>query len=622
MCGIAGIVDFSEAIDQGTVRRMCDALEHRGPDSSGFHAEPGVALGVRRLAIIDIEGGDQPFFNEDGSVAVVLNGEIYNHDELRSELIDRGHRFSSRCDTEVLVHLYEELGDQMTERLRGMFAFAIWDRRRRRLFVARDRVGKKPLFWARRGARVWFASEMRALLQDPALPRSVNPDAIDAYLTLQYVPHPLSAIDGISKLPPASTLVVDEGSSRVETYWSLDYSDRLDGSARELADRAWEQVREATRLRLMSDVPLGAFLSGGLDSSAVVAAMAEQTSSPVKTFSIGFEDPEFDELDHARTVADHFATDHREFRVEPDASEIFPRIARQYGEPFADSSAIPSFYLAEIAGRDVTVALNGDGGDESFAGYARYLRGLRLARLGRGLGPLIRLAPQGGSTRMRQLAATLSLPAWERYSMSLVAFGRGARDELLSAEFEHSLGDRRGEGFLEAAWNTSAADAPLELMLDTDVRTYLPGALLPKIDIATMAHSVEARSPFLDHQLMEFAASIPPRLKIRGRETKHLLKAALRGRIPDAIIDRPKMPFSVPLARWFREELRDLPGEYLLDRRALDRGYFERATIERIIDAHRNGAADHSSRIWTLLQLELWHREVVDAPAGERQVVR
>ncbi len=299
-----------------------------------------------------------------------------------------------------------------------------------------------------------------------------------------------------------------------------------------------------------------------------------------------------------------------------------PRLARHYGEPFADSSAIPSFYLAEIAGAHVTVALNGDGGDESFAGYARYLRGLRLARLGRGLGPLIRLAPQGGSTRMRQLAATLSLPAWERYSMSLVAFGRGARDELLSAEFEHSLGDRRGEGFLEAAWNTSAADAPLELMLDTDVRTYLPGALLPKIDIATMAHSVEARSPFLDHQLMEFAASIPPRLKIRGRETKHLLKAALRGRIPDAIIDRPKMPFSVPLARWFREELRDLPGEYLLDRRALDRGYFERATIERIIDAHRNGAADHSSRIWTLLQLELWHREVVDAPAGERQVVR
>jgi asparagine synthase (glutamine-hydrolysing) len=626
------MVDFCRPPEDSLLARMCRKIEHRGPNSRGAFTDGTVALGIQRLAIIDVEGGDQPIFNEDRSLAVVMNGEIYNHESLRRDLEKAGHRFRTRADTEVLVHLYEDHGDRLVDHLRGMFAFALWDTHRQRLLCARDRVGKKPLYWTRQGHRFSFASEVQSLLQDPHLQRAVEPRAIDAYLTFQYVPHPMTAFRGIHKLPPASTLVVDSDGEKIERYWSLDYTQKTDGSPAELEERLLELVREATRIRLMSEVPLGAFLSGGIDSSAVVAAMAEATSEPVQTFSIGFEDPDFDELKYARLVADRFGTDHHEFEVQPQALEIMPRLARHYGDPFGDPSAIPSFYLSELTARDVTVALNGDGGDESFAGYGRYHGSQLIGRLDWLPRPLQRAAPsltpilgKGGHEgtfrdRGRRLAHAVAMSPWERYCRSLTAFDHHRRSALMTREFGAEVRDRPAEEFLGRLWDSSQAQDPIDRMLDVDINSYLPGDLLPKIDIATMAHSLEARSPFLDHELMEFAASLPGPAKLNGSNGKAILKGAFRGILPDEVLDRPKMGFGVPLAGWFRNELRDLPAERLLDPAASNRGYFEPQAVERLIGEHQNGQADHSLRLWTLLQLETWHTEVLEAPidSGER----
>ncbi|HKP91735.1 MAG TPA: asparagine synthase (glutamine-hydrolyzing) [Thermoleophilaceae bacterium] len=623
MCGIAGKIDFRGPVDEALLHRMCAAIEHRGPDSRGVFVDAGVGLGIQRLAIIDVEGGDQPIFNEDRTLAVVMNGEIYNFPELRSELIRRGHRFSSRSDTEVLVHLYEEHGEQMVGHLRGMFAFAIWDQRRRRLFCARDRVGKKPLFWARDGACVWFASEIRALLEDPALGREVDLEAIGTFLALQYVPHPMSAFKGIRKLPPASTLVIDEHGEEIRRYWTLDRSEQLDDvPVPELEERLWEEIREATRIRLMSEVPLGAFLSGGIDSTAVVAAMAEQMTAPVKTFTIGFKERAFDELAYARVIAEQFGTDHHELVVEPDALEIMPKLARHFGEPFSDSSAIPTFYLAEMTSGSVTVALNGDGGDETFGGYARYLTHQRMSRLARlpwrPLGAVARAVGEGPHrhsfrTRANRASRLFAMDQADRYASWFSAFDDVGRERLFTPELAASL---RGDpaDHLTSAWRDSDASVDLDRMMATDVAMYLPGDLLVKMDIATMAYSVEARAPFLDHKLMEFAASVPVRHKVAGGTGKRLLRGVLRDRVPREILERPKMGFGVPLARWFRDELRDLPSDVLLDPRAIERGYFRKKEIERLIHEHQNAQGDHSQRLWALLQLEMWHREVVEAP--------
>ena len=628
MCGIAAKVDFAGPVDEDLLLRMCGVMRHRGPDSRRSYVSGGVGLAAQRLAIVDVAGGDQPIANEDGTVVVVMNGEIYNYLELRRQLERRGHVFSTRSDTETLVHLYEDRGPALVESLRGMFAFAVWDSRRRSLFCARDRVGKKPLYWARRGSVVWLASEVRALLEDPALPREVDLEAICAYLTLGYVPHPMSAFRGVCKLPPASTLTVTESGQEVREYWSLDYAHKLaDCPEPELAERLWAEILEATRIRLQGEVPVGAFLSGGVDSSAVVAAMAEQTAGAVKTFSIGFADRDFDELGWARRVSERFGTDHHEFVVEPDAVEIAPKLALHYGEPFADSSAIPTFRLAELAGRHVTVALNGDGGDDSFAGYGRYRSCGRAAHLDWLPRPLQRAAPvvvrplasgpDGGGVRPRivRLARTLAKSPAERYAMSVSAFDEIRRASVLTPEFLSAAGGTPAEDILVAAWGAGCdGSATVERALAADTRTYLPGDLLVKMDIATMAHSVEARSPLLDQRVMELAASMPARLKLDGGEGKRILKAALRGRVPAEILDRPKMGFAVPLARWFREALRSLPEQVLLDPAAVRRGYVRERAVETMIAEHRAGAADHSFRLWVLVQLELWHREVLEAP--------
>jgi len=627
MCGIAGKLSLDRAVDPELIERMCEVVAHRGPDSRGIFCDGGIGIGVQRLAIIDLETGDQPIANEDGSVVVVQNGEIYNYRELRRELEGRGHRFSTTSDTEVIVHLYEDHGDACVDHLRGMFALAVWDRRRRRLLLARDRIGKKPLFYAARNGSFWFASEAKSILQDAEVPRDVDLDAIDCFLQFHHVPHPKSAFAELRKLPPAHVLSWEAGRIELRRYWKLSYSpDERYRSEDEMGERIRAELLEATRLRLRSDVPLGAFLSGGVDSSAVVAAMARLSSNPVKTFSIGFDVESFDETVHARRIADLFGTEHHEFRVEPDAMEVLPRLVWHYGEPFADQSAIPSLHLAELTRRHVTVALNGDGGDEDFAGYPRYAANALMNRLdwvpswlARGaawgldrLGPGPR--PRSPRTRLRKLAHGLSLAPYDRYAMWVAYFTERDRAELYSPELRASLrGNRTAPSVIKTPWVQSDATAYVDRLLDVDVNTNLPGDLLVKMDIATMAHSLEVRSPLLDHRFMEVAARLPAATKLTGRRTKLAFKRAMRPWIPDEILDRRKMGFGVPLAEWFRGPLRDLPEEILLDTRSLERGYFRERAIRDLIDRHQRGAEDTSNRIWALLQLELWMRTYVDA---------
>jgi len=604
---------------------MCSAIEHRGPDSRGLHLEAGVGLGIQRLRVIDLATGDQPLYNEDRSVAVVLNGEIYNYRELRDRLADRGHVLATQGDTEVIAHLYEEEGPDCVRRLHGMFAVAIWDAKARQLTLARDRVGKKPLFYSLREGCLTFASELGALMADPEIPRELDHRAIDAYLALRYVPAPFSAFAAVRKLPPASTLTYRDGRARIERYWQLDYTPkRAVASEAEVHEEVRDHIRAAVRRRMVADVPLGAFLSGGVDSSAVVAAMAEASPHPVRTFSIGFSSDELNELPQARIVAERFGTEHHEHVVEPSAVEIIPKIVRHYGEPFGDPSAIPSFYLAEMARGHVTVALNGDGGDESFAGYQRYASSLLLARLDRVPAPLRRGLARAGEwispgghveswrERARRMSAQLPLDPLERYTAYVSRLNGLDRDALYTDEYRELVGASAVPGVFAAAWEGSSAVDLLDKMLAVDVEVYLPGQLLTKIDIATMAHSLEGRSPLLDHELMEFAASLPPDLKLRGREKKVALRGALRGWIPDEILDGPKKGFKLPIADWFRGELRGYAREVLLDPVARGRGFFREPYVRGLLDRHAAGQEDNSLGIWNLLNLELWHRELVD----------
>jgi asparagine synthase (glutamine-hydrolysing) len=629
VCGIVGQVRNDTApVVRGLIESMCAALEHRGPDSRGVHLSPGSGLGIQRLRVIDLNTGDQPIYNEDGTVAVVLNGEIYNYRELRARLQANGHTFATQGDTEAIVHLYEEHGPDCARHLDGMFALAIWDAKLRRLVIARDRVGKKPLFYAERGGALSFASELNALMQDPGIPRELDFEALDRYLTYLYVPAPFSAFRGVRKLPPATTLVWENGRSSLERYWRLDYSRKWKGrDVAELHEQIRAAIRAAVRKRLEADVPLGAFLSGGIDSSAVVAAMAQEAGGRIKTFSIGFEDERFNELPYAREVARLFDTEHHEFVVEPDAVEVLPKIVRHYGEPFADSSAVPSFYLAELTRRHVTVALSGDGGDESFAGYTRYVANNLAARLDwlplslrRGAARAGTALPTSGEvsstlSRVRRLTRGMALHPGARYAHYASCFDDDQRTHLYTPDLREQMAGSDPESVIVAAWDDASGNAPLDRMLEVDATTYLPGDLLVKMDIATMAHALEARSPLLDHELMAMAAAIPAELKLRGRRKKAVLRDALREWLPDSLLDRPKQGFSIPAARWFRGDLRDFASEVLLDPRTRERGYFRPEAVKDLLDRHAAGAADESPRIWSLMVLELWHREFVDRAA-------
>jgi asparagine synthase (glutamine-hydrolysing) len=603
---------------------MCVALEHRGPDARGTHVEGPVGLGIQRLRVIDLATGDQPVYNEDRSVAVVLNGEIYNYRELRERLAANGHRFETAGDTEVIAHLYEEEGPDCVRSLAGMFAFALWDERRRELLLARDRIGKKPLFYTEREGAISFASELWALLADEEVSREVDPEALDRFFTYTYVPSPHSAFRAVRKLPPASTLRWRDGRARIERYWKLDYGRTLDvGSEAEAGEMVREAVRDAVRRRLVADVPLGAFLSGGVDSTAVVAAMAELSPQPVKTFSIGFDVEGFDELPYARQIAERFGAEHHELLVRPDAVELLPKLVRHYGEPFADHSAIPCFYLAEMARRHVTVALTGDGGDEAFGGYGRYANAAMLQRLDRlpaglrdrlaGLGSRIRA--DGDLTnprnRLRRASALLALAPQERYFRAMSRFGPALGESLYTPQFRASLAGSPAET-IASPWAASTATELVDRMLDVDQQTYLPGDLLTKMDIATMAYGLEARSPLLDHELLELAAGLPARFKVRGREKKIALRAALRGVVPDAQIDRAKHGFQVPMAEWFRTDLGELARETLLGGEARSRDYLREDAVAGLLERHLSRREDNSALLWSLLVFELWQQQVVE----------
>lgn len=620
MCGIAGKVSSRGPVDPSLVERMCAAQEHRGPDSRGLHSSTGVALGIQRLKVIDLETGDQPIYNEDRTVAVVLNGEVYNFRELREELRARGHVFATAGDTEVIVHLYEEMGPDLVRRLNGMFCFALWDARRERLLIARDRVGKKPLNYYEANGELTFASELAALAADAAMPRRVDSTALDAYLAYGYVPAPSTIWQGVRKLPPGHMLIWEGGRSTVHRYWRLDFSREDDRDLPDLEAAVREQVSAAVRRRLISDVPLGAFLSGGVDSSVVVAEMAFHSSMPVKTFSIGFADQHFNELPKARQIAELFSTDHHEFEVEPDAVGLLPKLVRHYGEPYADSSAIPSFHLAEQTRDHVTVALNGDGGDENFAGYLRHVANsagafvdhipLPARRVTERASAAVLDAQERRSARVyaRRYLTTLADSAPDRYAAHVGFFTAAERRSLLAADVARDADQEWTANVLRGAWSTATGSSRLDEILQTDVETYLPGDLLTKIDIATMASSLEARSPLLDPDVMGLAASIPDRYKVRRGSKKWILRHAYRDRLPREILDGPKRGFAVPLGRWLREDLRSWIDERLLDPASAS-GVLDSEAVQKVVSAHMDGRTDRAQQIWALVCLEEWHRQ-------------
>jgi len=613
MCGIAGWAGDLDA-DESVLRRMCDAIRHRGPDDEGYLFEPGrVALGFRRLSIIDLQGGNQPLFDERRSAAVTCNGEIYNFRELRRDLERRGHAFRTGSDVETVVHLYEDRGVRCLDELRGMFAIALWDGERQRLLLARDRLGVKPLYWARVGDAILYGSEPAAILASGLLPVRPDPAAIAQYLALQYVPPPLSGFDGIRKLAPGELLTFERGRVSVERYWQLEHATKAPPATDEERVRELDDLlREATRLRLIADVPVGAFLSGGIDSSLVVSYMAELSSRP-HTFSIDFPHDRYSEGRHAREVARVYGTEHEEFLVEP---QIVPTIASAVefaGEPFADSSAIPTYLLSEITRRRVKVALSGDGGDEAFAGYVRH----RLATLGDRLGPLPLAARplaravaatglNGRLARFSRGLAAVSRSSHERYAAIVSHFDPAAIGRLCRPEFLERAGGAR------TAWDEVLAPPALrgvDRYLALDTATYLPGDLLLKVDRMSMAHALEVRSPLLDHHVHAYAAALPGDVKLRRGTTKWLLKqlAARRG-LPEHLVNRRKQGFGIPVGEWFRGDLRPWIEGVLRDPATRSRGYFDGAEVDRLLDEHVESRADHTARLWNLAMLELWHR--------------
>jgi asparagine synthase (glutamine-hydrolysing) len=625
MCGICGKVNVeAEAVDASLVARMCRTLVHRGPDAEGIYTAPYVGLGQRRLSIIDLSReAVAPLSNEDESIWVTYNGEIYNFRELRADLVARGHAFRTAGDTEVIVHLYEEHGVACLAHLHGMFAFALWDARRKRLFAARDRLGKKPFYYARTPRGFVFASEIAALLADPDVSAAPDYVAIDEYLTHQYLPSPMTGFSGICKLPPGHFLVYgSDGTLDVQSYWRPVIAEKLKASEIEIQQELHRRLREAVRRRLVADVPLGAFLSGGIDSSTVVGLMAEVSDRPVKTFSIGFEEDSHNELPHARRVAEWFGTDHHEFIVRPEASEVVPELVRHYGEPFGDSSALPTYHLARMTRQHVTVALSGDGGDENFGGYENHAQ---IAAWNRAdvLPHLIRAVSRGVARALDRLPYSrtgdlasrglqmIAGPLPQRYGLQTTILKPGEKRAVYTREFWELL--RNGPATNgRNGWTWDPDTDPLDWMTCQDLTSYLPDCLMAKVDIASMANSLEVRCPLLDHTLVEFAAAIPSALKRDGSGGKVILRQAVRDLLPPGIADRPKTGFGVPLAAWFRTELAGLLRETLLSDRSRRRGLFVPAFLARMVNEQVSGRRDWSSRLWALLWLELWFREFID----------
>ncbi|MDL2336242.1 MAG: amidotransferase 1, exosortase A system-associated [Pseudomonadota bacterium] len=639
MCGITGLFDTRQArdIDRAVLQRMNDSQLHRGPDEGSLHIEPGVGFGHRRLSIIDVATGQQPLFNEDGSVVVVFNGEIYNYQELIPELQAAGHRFHTKSDTEVIVHAWEQWGEACVERFRGMFAFVLWDRNRQMLFMARDRMGVKPLYYALLDdGTLLFGSELKSLLayrgpQGSALKRDIDPLAIEEYFALGYVAEPRTIFRQARKLPPGYTLAICRGEPVGEPreYWdvrfTLDNPIGLEDACAELQHR----LQESVRLRMISEVPLGAFLSGGVDSSAVVATMAGLSAGPVNTCSIAFDDPKFNESEFAAMVASRYATNHRVETVKSDDFDLIDTLARLYDEPYADSSAIPTYRVCQLARKHVTVALSGDGGDETFGGYRRYRLHLMEERMRSALpagirqplfGLLGRVYPKADwAPRVLRAKTTfegMSRTAVEAYCHSVSILRGPMRAKLFSPALKRELAGYSAQEVFDFHAGRARTDDPLALIQYLDLKTYLVGDINTKVDRASMAHSLEVREPLMDHKLIEWLATLPSSMKVRGQEGKFLLKKAMEPQLPTEVLYRPKMGFSVPLAQWFRGPLKQRVRDAVLGDRLGSTGWFDRPYLQHLVDAHQSGASDYSAPLWTLLMFEAFLRNVVDGAEG------
>lgn len=628
MCGIAGIVDIrgQRDVSRELVQRMNDVQTHRGPDEQGTHFEPGVGLAHRRLSIIDLSSGQQPLYNEDQTVVVVYNGEIYNFQELAVELQQCGHHFRTHCDTEVIVHAWEEWGAACVERFRGMFAFALWDRSRETVFLARDRLGIKPLYYAiLPDGFLVFGSELKSLRVHPDLPRRVDPTAVEEYFAYGYVPEPKTIFEGVKKLSPGYLLELKRAAPPAEPrqYWDVPFLPHGAMSEQDAQAELVERLREAVRIRLVSEVPLGAFLSGGVDSSAVVAMMAGLSKDPVNTCSISFGDPKFNEANYAEKVADRYRTNHQVEAVDPDNFDLVDRLAALYDEPYADSSAMPTYRVCQLARKRVTVALSGDGGDENLAGYRRYRWHLYEQRMRNWFpsavrkpvfGLLGRAYPKADwAPKVLRAKATfeaLARDAEEGYFHSISILGDALRGRLFSSEFKRRLQGYRAVEVLRGHASRAPSDHPLSRVQYLDMKTYLAGDILTKVDRASMAHSLEVRVPILDHKLVEWMSGLSPGLKLHGREGKYVLKKAMEPYLPDDILYRPKMGFAVPLASWFRGPLRERVRKAVLGPVLARTGFFDQNFLRELVDQHQSGRRDNSAAIWSLLMFESFYRQL------------
>jgi asparagine synthase (glutamine-hydrolysing) len=635
MCGIAGIFNFrsQEPVSPRLLKAMTDTLVHRGPDDEGFFISGPLALGHRRLSIIDLGGGHQPICNEDESVWVVLNGEIYNFGELQDGLIKKGHTFKTRSDTEVIVHLYEEEGERCFQRLRGMFAIAIWDGRNRKLILGRDRVGKKPLFYLYDGSRIAFASEMKAILKIPGVSREIDHQALSDYFSFLYIPAPKSIFKNVRKVLPGHYVVVSDKKITEVEYWDIKFAENTEVTEEQWCERLLATYREAIRLRLISDVPLGAFLSGGIDSSSVVALMAELIDHPVTTCSIGFEEEEFNELGYAREIAKRFNTEHHEQTVRPDAVKIVEKLVWHYDEPFADSSAVPTYYVSQVARERVTVALAGDGGDENFAGYRRYyfdrreniVRGLLPGAIRRPFfGALAALYPTADwAPRIFRGKATfenLARSPIEGYFRSISAFRSELKDQLLAQEVKRQLKGYDSLSVLRDYHEKANTCDPLSRIQYVDIKTYLTDDILVKVDRASMAHSLEVRAPILDHKVMELTASMPSSLKLQGMNSKYIFKKALKELLPETVLQRRKMGFAVPLAQWFRNDLKELAASAIFGRNGST--FLNESTVKRLWQEHQSGLRNRATELWTILMFRVWEHQFLANEFKEAEPTR
>ena len=635
MCGLVGIFDIRERrpINESVLSRMNQSQFHRGPDAGGVHIEPGLGLGHRRLAIIDLSNGQQPLYNEDETVVVVYNGEIYNFQELEKELRVAGHEFRTRCDTEVVVHAWEEWGEACVERFRGFFAFALWDRNRETLFLARDRIGIKPLHYALLpNGQFVFSSELKAVMQHPDFNKEIEPRAVEDYFAFGYIPDPRTIFSNVLKLPAGHTLSVRRGASigSPRCYWDVPFTPNGVHSQAEARTELIERLAEAVEIRLVSDVPLGAFLSGGVDSSAVVAMMSRASSDPVNTSSISFGDPEFNESEYAGLVAQHYGTDHQVKQVDPEDLDLVDHLASLYDEPYADSSAMPTYRVCELARKRVTVALSGDGGDENFAGYSRYRWHMAEERLRKRV-PLAVRRPVFGALgraypkidwapkifRAKSTLQAVARDSVEGYFHNFSVIPDRLRGQLYSPRFRRQLGGYHASAVFEQ-YLADAPDHPLSRVQYLDFKTYLPGDILTKVDRASMAHSLEVRVPILDHEFVEWVSGLPAEWKLKGREGKFVFKQALTPYLPDDILYRSKMGFAVPLARWFRGPLAERVRQAVLSPVLADTGIFATNTLSQMVRQHQSGQRDYSAALWSLLMFESFYRGLDSAGASTR----